>query len=190
MLPPRVGMIFAILTLTAVIVGAASAQTAVTVAGSLASVAPTAATIATAAGTTTVIITNETRVSRRLPATLADIKPGSFLAVTSSKAGDGTLTAVSISIIDAFRTTARRANYTMESGNIMTNADVTSVVTATSGRTIKMAFEGQAITILVPDETPVRRIEPATIADLKVGQHVTVRGSSNGGITAMTISID
>lgn len=190
MLPPRVGIVLAIVALTAVIVGAASAQTAVTVAGSLASVTPTSATITTAAGTTTVVITNETRVLRRRPATLADIKTGSFLAVTSSKAGDGTLTAVSINIIDAFRTTARRANYTMESGNIMTNADVTSVVTATSGRRVKMAFEGKTITILVPNKTPIRRIEPAKIADLKVGQHVTVRGSSYGGITAMTISID
>ena len=190
MLPFRVGTVLATLTLMAVTVGAASAQTTVTIAGSLASVTPTSATIATAAGTTTVIITDETLVLRRLPATLTDVKTGSFLAVTSSKAADGTLTAVSISIIDAFGSTARRANYTMESGNIMTNADVTSVVTAASGRTIKMAYEGKTITILVPDRTPIRRIKPAKITDLKVGQHVTVRGSSYGGITATSISID
>jgi hypothetical protein len=72
----------------------------------------------------------------------------------------------------------------------MTNADVTSVVTAASGRTIKMAYEGQTITIRVPEKTPIRRIEPAKIADLKAGQHVTVRGTSYGGITATSISIE
>jgi hypothetical protein len=186
----RVGVGLVILALTAVTASAASAQTTVTVAGSLASVTPTSATITTAAGSTTVIITDETRVFRRLPASLSDIKAGSFLAVTSSKAADGTLTAVSINMIDALRTTAHRANFTMESGNIMTNADVTSVVTAASGRTIKMAYEGQTITIRVPEKTPIRRIEPAKIADLKAGQHVTVRGTSYGGITATSISIE
>jgi hypothetical protein len=177
-----------ILTLAAV-TGAVSAQTMVTVAGSLASVTPTSATITTASGTTTVVITDKTRVIRRLPAKLADIKAGSFLAVTSSKGPNGSLTAISINILDAIPTT-RHVNYTMDSGNQMTNADVASVVTAASGRTLKMTYQGQTITILVPDKTPVRRILPAKVADLKVGQHITVRGSSYGGITATYISIE
>jgi len=169
--------------------GIAGAQTTVTVSGSLASVTASSATITTATGNTEVIITDKTRVLRRLPATLADIKTGTFLAVTSSKGAGGSLTAVSITILDAIKATARHVNYTMESGNQMTNADVISVVTAASGRTLKMNYEDQAITILVPDKTPISRILPAKLSDLKPGQHVTVRGSSYGGITATSIVI-
>ena len=190
MSPNRISVLAAMLALAAFAAGAANAQTPVTIAGSLASVTPNSATIATAAGTTTVIITDKTRVLRRLPAALADIKAGTFLAVTSSKGANGTLTAVSINILDALRATSRKAHFTMESGNMMTNADVTSVVTAASGRTITMNYEGQTITILVPEKTPIRRIEPAKLSDLKPGQHVTVRGTSYEGITATSISIE
>jgi hypothetical protein len=135
-------------------------------------------------------LTDGTRVIRRLPASLADVKAGTFLAVTASKASDGSLTAVAMNILDALPD-SRRGQWPMESGNVMTNMNVTSVVVGTAGRTIKLRYKYQIATIRVPDNTPIYRIEPGTLADLKAGEHVTIRGAAgaDGSVAAQFISI-
>ena len=137
------------------------------------------------------MLTDQTRVIRRLPATLAEIKTGTFLAVTASKAADGTLTAVSVNILDGLPN-ARKGQWPMESGNIMTNMNVTSVVTGTSGRTIKLNYQDQSTSIVVPEKTPVLRIALGKLTDLKAGERVTVRGDADGYgvITASSITIE
>ena len=169
----------------------AAAQSATTVEGTIANATPTSATIATKMGSTTVMLTNQTRVIRRLPAALADVKVGTFLAITASKAADGTLTAVSMNILDALPN-ARKGQWPMESGNIMTNMNVTSIVTGKSGRTLKLSYQDQNTSIVVPDKTSIRRIALARVTDLKAGDRVTVRGERDayGVITASSISIE
>ncbi len=193
MLQLRARMAFAIVTAAMVAGGAlsAAAQSSTTVEGTVASATATSATVTTKMGSTTVMLTNQTRVTRRLPATLAEIKTGTFLAVTASKAADGTLTAVSINILDALPT-ARKGQWPMESGNVMTNMNVTSIVTGKSGRTIKLGYQDQSTSIVVPEGTPVRRIALGKPTDLRAGAHVTVRGDADGYgvITASSITIE
>jgi hypothetical protein len=138
----------------------------------------------------TVTFTDGTRVIRRLPASFADVKAGTFLAVTASKAADGTLTAVSMTILDALPE-SRGGQWPMASGNVMTNMNVTSVVAGTAGRTIKLRYKYQIAMIRVPDNTPISRIEPGTLADLKAGERVTIRGAAgaDGSVTAQFVSI-
>jgi uncharacterized protein DUF5666 len=169
----------------------AAAQSATTIEGTIASATATSATVATKMGSTTVTLTDKTRVIRRLPATLAEIKTGTFLAITASKAADGTLTAVSVTILDAMPS-ARKGQWPMESGNIMTNMNVTSIVEGKSGRTLKLSYQDQNTSIVVPAGTPIRRILLGKVADLKAGEHVTVRGDNDGYgvITASSITIE
>ena len=193
MLQLRARMAFAIVTAAMVAGGAlsAAAQSSTTVEGTVASATATSATVTTKMGSTTVMLTDQTRVTRRLPATLAEIKTGTFLAVTASKAADGTLTAVSVNILDALPN-ARKGQWPMESGNIMTNMNVTSMVTGKSGRTITLSYQDQSTSIVVPERTPVRRIALGKLTDLKAGAHVTVRGDADGYgvITASSITIE
>lgn len=189
----RVRAFAAALAVAAIAGGAlsAAAQSTTTVEGTIANATPTSATIATKMGSTTVVLTNQTRVIRRLPATLADVKVGTFLAITASKAADGTLTAVSMNILDAMPS-ARKGQWPMESGNIMTNMNVTSIVESKSGRTLRLSYQDQNTSIVVPAGTPIRRILPGKVADLKAGEHVTVRGDNDGYgvITASSITIE
>jgi uncharacterized protein DUF5666 len=189
----RVRAFAAALAVAAIAGGAlsAAAQSTATVEGTIANATPTSATIATKMGSTTVVLTNQTRVIRRLPATLADVKVGTFLAITASKAADGTLTAVSMNILDAMPS-ARKGQWPMESGNIMTNMNVTSIVEGKSGRTLKLSYQDQNTSIVVPAGTPIRRILLGKVADLKAGEHVTVRGDNDGYgvITASSITIE
>ena len=170
----------------------AGAPPMTTLAGTVASAGPASAKITTKTGAVNVTITAKTRVTRRLPATIADIKVGSFLGVAASKQANGSLLAVSISILDAIKNVARRGQFPMESGNIMTNANVTAVVVKKDGRAIKMSYDDQSAFVFVPPNTPIRRIVLGKVADLKAGQRVTVRGTAGakGGITASSISIE
>lgn len=188
----RVQLPIAVLALIlAGVAAGAAAQSAVTVEGTIAAATPTSATIATKTGSTTVTLTNQTRVIRRLPATLADVKVGTFLAVTANKAADGTLTAVSINILDAIPS-ARKGQWPMETGTIMTNMNVTSIVAGKSGHTLTLSYQAHNTSIVVPDNTPIRRIALGKVTDLKTGEHVTVRGDADdyGAITASSITIE
>lgn len=193
MLSGRVHLCTAVLALVAVAglaIGAA-AQSATTVEGTIATASPTSATIATKMGSTTVMLNGKTRVTRRMAATIADIKVGTFLGVAAKKSADGSLTAVSINIIDAIPN-ARRGQWPMESGDIMTNMNVTSIVAGMSGHTLTLREKDQTATILVPGNTSIHRIELGKLSDLKAGTHVTVRGESDGYgvITAAFVTIE
>jgi hypothetical protein len=80
----------------------------------------------------------------------------------------------------------------MESGNVMTNMKVTSIVAGKSGRTLKLTYQGQSTSIVVPDGTLIRRIMPGSVGDLKTGAHVRVRGEADayGVITASYVSVE
>lgn len=189
----RVSMLAGILALALVAAGplGAAAQSTTTVEGTIATATQTSAVITTKMGSTTVTLNDKTRVFRRLPATLADVKVGTFLAITASKAADGTLTAVSMNILDAIPN-VRRGQWPMESGNIMTNMSVASIVSGVSGRTLKLSDQDQTTSIIVPNSTPIVRIVPGKLTDLKAGEHVTVRGENDGYgvITASYVSIE
>jgi hypothetical protein len=168
-----------------------AAQPVTTLEGTVASATRTSAKITTEQGQTVVTLTPKTRVTRRLAATIADIKMGSFLGVAAFKRSNGTLTAVSVTILDAIRDAARVGQFPMESGNIMTNANVTVIVIRKTGRTVKLDYENRSAIIFIPDNVPIHRIVLGKPSDLKAGQHVTVRGEADGGrITAASITIE
>jgi hypothetical protein len=182
------------LVLTLLIVAAraftTAAQPATTLEGTVASSTAASAVVTTEKGQITVILTPKTRVTRRLPASIADIKVGSFLGVTATKQANGTLLAVSVSILDAFRDVARARQYPMTSGNIMTNAPVTAIVVRKTGRSVKMDYQNHSAFVFIPETIPIRRVVPAKPADITAGAHVIVRGEADGGhITAASISI-
>jgi hypothetical protein len=93
--------------LVTVIAVVTAAQPVTTLEGTLASATPTSATVTTEQGQTTVILTSKTRVVRRGPDDRRH-QVGSFLGVAAAKQPNGTLFAVSVTILDAVRTAARR----------------------------------------------------------------------------------
>lgn len=187
--PSRLAGILVLALVAAGPLGAA-AQSTTTLEGTIATATPTSAVITTKMGSTTVTLNDKTLVIRRVPATLADVKVGTFLAISASKAADGTLTAVSVNIVDALPD-ARKGQWPMESGNVMTNMNVASIVSGVSGRTLKLSYQDQSTSIVVPNNTPIRRIVLGKLTDLKAGEHVTVHGENDGYgvITASYVSI-
>lgn len=194
---PRLLLVGSALSGLLALTAAATAQTPpppVLVQGTVAS-ATAGGLVVTAAGgqRTNVQVSGTTRIAHNLPAVLSDIHAGSFLAVTSKRGTDGSLTAIAIRIFPlAWKGTIREAEFTMESGNIMTNAVVTRTVTRVDGRTLWLAYKDGTSTITVPVATVITRLTVGRPSDFKAGQRLMVRGTPNpdGSLAATSITIE
>ena len=151
-------------------------------------------TVTARTGTTVrVAINADTRIIRRQPSKLTDIKPREFIGVAAKRETDGSLTAVAINIFPPeFKGRVREGQFPMETGNLMTNATVFQNVRRIEGRTLYLQFpEGTAV-IQVPPTAEIIRLTQVRVSDLRPGMKVIVRGTGTieAGMTATTITID
>ena len=140
-----------------------------------------------------VAATADTRIILRASVQLTDIKPNDFIAVTSKREADGSLTAVLINIFPPeFKGRVREAQFVMDSGNMMTNAVVFQNVRKIEGRTLYLRMPDGPSVINVPAMTEVFRLTVIKLTDLKPGMRVVVRGAGNadGSLAAVSITAD
>jgi hypothetical protein len=174
---------------------AAAAPDQVTVVnGTIAAVNGSSLTIAPAGGAEKVAkIEPETLILSRETTTLSTIKPGDAMGVAAKRGADGSLTAISINIIaPELWSRARKGQFPMESGDVMTNAVVIQIADRVEGRTLYLKYNDGAAAIIVPAATEIHRVRVVRLGDLKPGMRVTVRGFGNpdGTIKTSTITID
>lgn len=162
--------------------------------GTITAVDATSLTVAARSGEVVRIgVTADTRIIRRQPVGLEDIKPNEFVAVTARREADGTLTAVSINIVPPeFKDRIRRGQSLMESGNIMTNALVFQNVRRVEGRTLYLRLPDGTAVIAVPRTAEIFRLTLIKLGDLRTGMRVVVRGSTgpDGGMMASSITVE
>jgi hypothetical protein len=140
-----------------------------------------------------VVTTAETRIIMRTAQRLTDVKPNDFVAVTSKREADGSLTAILINIFPPeFRGRVREVQFVMESGNMMTNAIVFQNVRRVDGRTLYLKLPDGTSIISVPQTADIFRLSVVKVADLKPGMRVVVRGAAeaDGSLVAATITAD
>ncbi len=144
--------------------------------GTISSVtAPTPQTKGRNGQTTPVALTEKTKMLVANNATLADVKPNSYVGIAAAPQPDGTLKALEVTIIDEALRGLGDGHYgwDLTGGNTMTNGAVGSVQT-TNGRTMTIDYKGGSKTVVVPDDVPVVTIKPADLAVLQPGARVVV----------------
>jgi hypothetical protein len=171
--------------------GAATAGATSVVNGTIAAVNGGSVTVTASDGHRTIAkIAPDTLILSRGPATLGMIKPGDPLSVTAKREANGALTAVSINIFSpALWARVRKGQWTIRSGNVMTNAMVAQVVERVEGRTIYMKLDQGTGTIDVPSRTQIYRLETVGAGALKTGMHVRVRETAEPDGTTKASSI-
>lgn len=133
-----------------------------------------------------VTMTPKTAVLVANSATLADVKPDSYVGVAAAPLPDGTLKALEVTIIDEKLRGLGDGHYgwDLTGGNTMTNGAVGSVQT-TNGRTMVINYKGGSKTVVVPEDVPVVSIKSADSAVLVPGARVVVFSPKGAtGITA------
>ncbi len=199
--PPLLG-----LALVALVGDAAAAAPAPThnVRGTVASSNATSLTVTTAGGPVKLALTVKTGFAGVVPATLADVKPGTFIGTANVPAG-GSARALEVVVFpDAMRGTGEgdypwdlpapghgssaMTNGTVSGNSAMTNGTVgggsmmgSSMTNATvskiaggAQRTVSLSYKGGTKRVVIPAGVPVVRVVPGSKSLLGPGAHVFV----------------
>ena len=107
------------------------------------------------------------------PITLAEIKPGDFLGVTSVKRDDGTLTAFEVRRFPKPLNPGHRP-FEGRSDQTMTNATVSAAVQSARGRELTLSYEGGSQKIVVPESASISMLVPGDRSRLIPGATVNL----------------
>jgi hypothetical protein len=125
---------------------------------------------------------------------LADIKPGDKVGITSVKGSDDIRRAIEVHIFPASMTTVRLRElpWDLRPHSLMTNATVAEVTGPAQGRVIKVTLNGKESEITVPSGTPIVTYGPGDADLLKPGAAVFViaRKQADGSLTAATVTAE
>ena len=126
-------------------------------------------------------------------ASLADIKAGSYLAITAMPQPDGSQKAVAILIFPAGpKPPDGFSNWDFMPGSTMTNATVDNQVTSVDGQKLVVKYKDGEKTIVVPPNAEITTFKAATMADVKPGQKIFIFAAKkmpDGGLEAPNISV-
>jgi Domain of unknown function (DUF5666) len=109
-------------------------------------------------------------------ASMADIKPGTFVGATSLPEPDGSLRALEVHIFpEAMRGTGEgHRPWDLAPQSTMTNANVETAVSAVQGQTLSVKYKDGEKTIKVTPETAVVSFAPGDKAEVKAGTKIFI----------------
>jgi hypothetical protein len=115
-------------------------------------------------------------VSRLTPATMADLQPGSVVAITGKRQPDNTMQASLVRIIATAPSATFFGQSALDKGNLMTNATVDKV--AASSFTVTFPGGGAQVTMAPGGE--IARTVSGTQSDVKAGATVYAQVRADG----------
>jgi hypothetical protein len=123
-------------------------------------------------------------------ATLADIKPGTYVGSTAVKRADGTVVAKEVHTLSP-QVPPGHIPWDLEPGSTMTNANLAGVAQATGGQEITLQYKDGTQKILVPPGTPIVTFVPGDRSALKPGETIftTARAEPDGKLSTQRIQV-
>jgi hypothetical protein len=115
-------------------------------------------------------------VAATVKASLADIKPGSYIGVSGLPQPDGSQRAISVHIFhESMRGLAEgHGAWDLVPQSTMTNATVDSTVTSVDGQVVMLKYKDGEKKIVIPPDLTVVSFIPGELSDLKAGASVFV----------------
>jgi hypothetical protein len=121
------------------------------------------------------------------PIVLGDIKPGSFLAVTSQKGPGGQLTALEIRVQPRPVSPGHRP-FDGRDDQTMTNANLDAMVQASTGRELTLSYPGGSQKIIVPESAALYALVPGNRAQLVPGAPIFATYDASGVVLRSQVS--
>ncbi len=130
----------------------------------------------------TVHLNPKTRFVLVVPATLADVKPGTFIGVAALPGEGSELKAMEVHIFpEAMRGTGEGFRpFDLAPKSSMTNGNISARVDATTGPKLTVTYKGGEQTIVIDPKTPIVALAPGARTDLKPGAAIIARGPKQG----------
>jgi len=127
-----------------------------------------------------VMMADNARYAAMIKATLDELKPDTYIGVTSMPQPDGTLKAVAIHIFQPNQrgTGEGHRPWDLTPGSTMTNAAIETTVASADGQSITVKYkQGEKVEdkkVLVTPQTVIVRYVPGDKNDLKTGVHIII----------------
>ena len=141
----------------------------------------------------TVHLDPKTRFILVVPATLADVKPGSFIGVAALPGEGSELKAMEVHIFpEAMRGTGEGFRpFDLAPKSSMTNGNISARVDATTGPKLTVTYKGGEQTIVIDPKTPIVALAPGARTDLKPAAAIIARGpkQDDGSIDAAFVLV-
>ena len=141
----------------------------------------------------TIRLDPKTRFLLVVPATLADVKSGTFIGVAALPGEGSELKAMEVHIFpEAMRGTGEGFRpFDLGPKSSMTNGNISARVDAATGPKLTVTYKGGEQTIVVDPKTPIVSFEPGAKTDLKPGAAIIARGpkQEDGSIDAAFILV-
>jgi outer membrane lipoprotein SlyB len=139
-------------------------------------------------------LTDNARVMAFVKASLADIKPNSYIGVTAMPEADGSQKALAIHIfMESQRGTGEGFRpWDLKPGSTMTNAAVDSTVTGVNGQEITVKYKDGEKKVVVPPSTPIVAYAPGEKSELTPGAQILINGAvkqADGSYQATQINV-
>ncbi len=128
-------------------------------------------------------------VSTTKPFSLADIKPGMVLGVTTIKRAEGATVAIDVRPIPPAANQGLTP-YDLQPESTMTNAAFEGSVRTAAGEEMVLNYKAGTVKVLVPPGTPMSQSAPGSRADLKPGETVYAATRREGDrLTALRVQV-
>jgi hypothetical protein len=125
-----------------------------------------------------VLLGEKTEVVFSKPMAISEIRAGDFLALTSNKRADGSLTAYEVRRFPKPLNPGHRP-FDGRDDQTMTNATVGTMVQAANGRELTMTYDGGAQKIVVPENAAIFQLVPGERSQLVPGAPVSLTHDAN-----------
>ncbi len=162
--------------------------------GTIDEVAGNALTIKTDGGSdTTVLLTAKTRIDTFARKSLADVKPGDFLASTGIRGKDGKIHAIEVRILPhPAANGGRQFPWDLGADSVMTNATVGTVTKAPAGEVVHVTWKGGQSQYSIGPGVPVLAPISGSRSLLKPGAAVFAVASvaPDGHLTALFMYVE
>jgi hypothetical protein len=145
-----------------------------------------------------IIVPDNVRVTSLLKASLADIKPNSYIGVTAMPQADGSQRAIAIHIFtEAQRGTGEgHRPWDLQPGSTMTNAAVETTATGVDGQVLTVKYKSADKTeekkVIVPPDAAIVSFATGDRSELKAGAQVIIFGvqkQADGTFTAPAVNV-
>jgi hypothetical protein len=180
---------------TLILAATASAQQVVRVRGTVERLEGQTLMVKTREGPSVIVkLADNYGVTGVVAATLADIKPGSYVGIAALPQPDGTQRAIEVLIFpEALRGFGEGFRpWDLVPQSTMTNATVAEIVTRVDGATLTLKYKDGEKTVVVSPEAPIVTFVPAEKSELKPGAKIFIAAAAkkdDGTLAAAAISV-